>query len=142
MKSVKLIAGISDCERTNFGEFQPTDCEFMEPVDVLPCGGASAPNCDCCSLDGQNHGGESCPFTPEETAPCRYGIENYLCAAGKCPHYKEGTFCQKPRSACDTCGNDCKSKQLPGDPDCWVRACNCGSGEPVMSCSAGSEWCG
>jgi len=118
-------------------------CEFAEPVkETHPCGGTSVPNCDCCSLDGQNHGGEDCPYT--ETAPliCRYGLENCHCAVGQCQHYKEGTFCQKPFSACDTCGRDCKSKQLPGDPDCWVRGCNCGSGEPAQICTAGSEWCG
>ena len=84
---------------------------------------------------------EGCPYA-EQIVLCRYGLENCFCAEGQCPHYDKDLFCQKPQSACDTCGNDCKSKQLPEDPGCWVRACNCGSGEPAMMCTAGSKYCG
>jgi len=35
----------------------------FKPATSYPCGGVAIPNCDCCSLDGQNHAGEKCPYS-------------------------------------------------------------------------------
>ena len=79
----------------------------------------------------------------EELIPCQYGLVNKFCNEGNCEHYDKILFCQKLFSVCDTCGNNCKSKQLAdSDPECWVRACNCGSGQRADLCNMNSKWCG